>query len=139
MHASLSICSTLNFVFLSVFVTISALNTSVDAASDIQAHYQREYTEHLCGSHQAAAANMQAAGDLLQTLDASKSIDYIQATDFYISELEDGLYSSATSESKFNCINTITALHSQSQGQTPFDLPNIVYRLSSQNRILNHE
>lgn len=126
MHFVVSVCVTMALVWLAVFVAVSGLQKSADAAATMQSNQSHEYRAHYCGSLRAAIANLESARDLLQTVDAEKAKDYGIASAFYLAMLEENLDSD-----KFSCNDLATDLHTQSLGETPFNLPNHIYRLSS--------
>ena len=130
MHSIISVGVTLVMVWLAVIVAAKGMQTTVEASTSVQVNHLNEYSEHYCGSIRAAIANLNAANDLLQSTDAARSKDYTRATDAYLSPLEDALAAVGISSVRFNCAEAVTVLHAQSIDETPFDLPNFVYRLS---------
>ncbi len=131
MHFVISVWVTLGLAWTAALVTVKGLQTSVEAATAIQTSHLEEYRDHLCGSLRAAIANMKAAGDLLQSIDEKRSHEYVQATEMYLSPLEETLTSETLPWGELNCAEIVTTLHSQSIGETPHNLPNMVYRISS--------
>ncbi len=130
MHFVISVCMTLSLAWLAVFVTASGLQTSVEAATLIQTSHLEEYKAHLCGSIRAAIANLEGANELLQSLDETQSYEYQKAAEFYLLPLEGVLSSGSLPWGDLNCADNVTTLHKQSVGETPHNLPNLVYRLS---------
>jgi hypothetical protein len=124
MHSVISVCVTLVLAWQAVFVTISGLKVSAEAATMIQSNQSNEYRAHYCGSLRAAIANLESARDLLINSDATKAKDYSRISNGYLSMLEAAL------DKNFRCSDYPTKLHVQSFEETPFNLPNQIYRLS---------
>jgi hypothetical protein len=125
MHSVISICVTLILTWLAVFVTISGLKVSAEAATTIQSNQSNEYRAHYCGSLRAAIANLESARELLIDTDAANAKDYTRISNAYLSMLEEALDTHL-----FTCSDYPTNIHTQSFEETPFDLPNQVYRLN---------
>jgi hypothetical protein len=126
MHFVFSVCVTLVLAWLAVFFTARGLQTSAEAATAVQLSYLNEYKEHQCGSVKAAIENLKSANNMLQATDMEKAKAYENATESYLSPLEEILDSEYLS-----CDDFAINLHTQSIDETPFDLPNLIYRLSS--------
>ena len=132
MQFVISVCMTLSLAWIAVFVTVKGLQTSVEAATEVQTSHLNEYRAHFCGSVRAAIANLEAAGELLQSIDGKRAPEYMQASDIYLYPLVETLTSGAFPLGDLNCAEIKTTLHNQAVGETPHNLPNFVYRLSHQ-------
>ncbi len=134
-----STCISLCLAWLAVYVTAIGFQTTVAAASTIQAKHRVEYKEHLCGSLQAAAANINAASELLSSTDVKLTEAYEHAAKTYVAYLQ-GItrYEYQPWESP-NCDDILITTHHQSIDETPHNLPNIVYRLNASQSSLTDE
>lgn len=126
-----STCLSLSFAWLAVYVTATGFQTTVAIASTIQTTQRSEYKEHLCGSLQAAAANIEAASELLSSFDAKLSKAYTHAANTYVASLQSITVTEFLPWESMSCDDIVITTHHQSIDDTPYNLPNFIYRLNA--------
>lgn len=111
-----------------------AMQQAEKIARNVKETRGNEYKRHLCGSVDAARANLAAAGTLLKQMYPEETETYIEGIDRLSDQLD-------LTESEFSsepaCVKAGILLHSQSDGITPLGFPNQIYRFSQQEEAIN--